>query len=159
MTADDKAAVKSPAGAGDAVPPLSELKRLGKYLIEKKIGAGGMGAVFLARDTELKRTVALKVLPRDKAANPILVRRFRAEAQAAAQLRHPNIVAVFDSGEADGFLYIAMEYVEGWDLFEMVSKRGTVPIRRSIEIIKQVASALQHAFEQNIVHRDIKPSN
>lgn len=158
MTADDKAAVKSPAGAGGG-PPVSELKVLGKYHIEKKIGAGGMGAVYLARDTELKRTVALKVLPRDKAENPILVRRFRAEAQAAAQLRHPNIVAVYDSGEADGHLYIAMEYVEGKDLFELVSRRGTVPVRRSIDIIKQVAEALQHAFEQNIVHRDIKPSN
>ena len=158
MAAEDKAAVKNPGGAG-AAPALSELKRLGKYEIEKKIGAGGMGAVFLARDTELKRTVALKVLPRDKAENPTLVKRFRAEAQAAAQLRHPNIVAVYDSGEADGYLYIAMEYVEGQDLFEMVTRRGNVPIRRSIDIIKQIASALQHAYEQNIVHRDIKPSN
>lgn len=158
MAAEDKAAVKSPGGAGSA-PALSELKRLGKYEIEKKIGAGGMGAVFLGRDTELKRTVALKVLPRDKAENPTLVKRFRAEAQAAAQLRHPNIVAVYDSGEADGYLYIAMEYVEGQDLFEMVTRRGNVPVRRSIDIIKQIASALQHAYEQNIVHRDIKPSN
>ena len=158
MAAEDKAAVNNPGGAG-AAPALSELKRLGKYEIEKKIGAGGMGAVFLARDTELKRTVALKVLPRDKAENPTLVKRFRAEAQAAAQLRHPNIVAVYDSGEADGYLYIAMEYVEGQDLFEMVTRRGNVPIRRSIDIIKQIASALQHAYEQNIVHRDIKPSN
>ncbi len=158
MTADDKAAVRTPAGTG-AAPSLSELKRLGKYSIDKKIGAGGMGTVFLARDTELKRVVALKVLARDKAENPILVRRFRAEAQAAAQLRHPNIVAVYDSGEADGYLYIAMEYVEGRDLFEMVTRRGVVPVRRSIDVIKQVAAALQHAFEQNIVHRDIKPSN
>ncbi|HEY4262761.1 MAG TPA: protein kinase, partial [Schlesneria sp.] len=158
MTADDKAAVRTPAGTGAALS-LSELKRLGKYSIDKKIGAGGMGTVFLARDTELKRVVALKVLARDKAENPILVRRFRAEAQAAAQLRHPNIVAVYDSGEADGYLYIAMEYVEGRDLFEMVSRRGVVPVRRSIEVVKQVAAALQHAFEQNIVHRDIKPSN
>ncbi len=158
MAAEDKAAVKNPGGAGSA-PGLSELKRLGKYEIEKKIGAGGMGAVFLGRDTELKRTVALKVLPRDKAENPTLVKRFRAEAQAAAQLRHPNIVAVYDSGEADGYLYIAMEYVEGQDLFEMVTRRGNVPIRRSIDIIKQIAAALQHAYEQNIVHRDIKPSN
>ena len=158
MTAENKAAVKNPGNAGSA-PALSELKRLGKYEIEKKIGAGGMGAVFLGRDTELKRTVALKVLPRDKAENPTLVKRFRAEAQAAAQLRHPNIVAVYDSGEADGYLYIAMEYVEGQDLFEMVTRRGTVPIRRSIDIIKQVSLALQHAYEQNIVHRDIKPSN
>lgn len=158
MPADRDAAVNRPPGPG-GVPSLSELKQLGKYQIERKIGAGGMGTVFLARDTELKRTVALKVLPQDKAANPTLVRRFRAEAQAAAQLRHPNIVAVFDSGEADGYLYIAMEYVEGRDLFEMVSLRGVVPIRRSIDIIKQVAAALQHAYEQNIVHRDIKPSN
>lgn len=159
MTAEDKAAVKSSTGAGGAPPPLSELKRLGKYQIEKKVGAGGMGTVFLARDAELKRTVALKVLPRDKAENPILVRRFRAEAQAAAQLRHPNIVAVYDSGEADGYLYIAMEFVDGRDLFDMVSHRGVIPVRRSIDIIRQVAAALQHAFEQNIVHRDIKPSN
>lgn len=159
MTADDKAAVKNSTGAGGASPPLSELKRLGKYQIVKKVGAGGMGTVFLARDEDLKRTVALKVLPRDKAENPILVRRFRAEAQAAAQLRHPNIVAVYDSGEADGYLYIAMEYVEGRDLFDMVSHRGVIPVRRSIDIIRQVAAALQHAFEQNIVHRDIKPSN
>ncbi|MBS0205596.1 MAG: serine/threonine protein kinase [Planctomycetes bacterium] len=158
MTADEKPAVRT-SGAEGSAPSQTELKRLGKYAIEKKIGAGGMGAVYLARDEELKRTVALKVLPRDKAANPILVRRFRAEAQAAAQLRHPNIVAVFDSGEADGYLYIAMEYVDGRDLFEMVSLRGVVPIRRSIEIIRQVAEALQHAYEQNIVHRDIKPSN
>lgn len=159
MTADDNAAVKSPALGIGVSPPLSELKKIGKYLIEKKIGAGGMGTVFLARDAELKRTVAIKVLPQDKAQNPTLVRRFRAEAQAAAQLRHPNIVAVYDSGEADGYLYIAMEYVDGRDLFEMVSRRGVIPVRRSIDIVKQVASALQHAYEQNIVHRDIKPSN
>jgi len=158
MTAESDAAVNSSASPG-GVASLSELKQLGKYQIERKIGAGGMGTVFLARDSELKRTVALKVLPQDKAANPTLVRRFRAEAQAAAQLRHPNIVAVYDSGEADGYLYIAMEFVDGRDLFEMVALRGVVPIRRSIDIIKQVAAALQHAYEQNIVHRDIKPSN
>ena len=157
MTADGKAAV---TGAGGQLPQsVSEMKMLGKYQIEKKIGAGGMGTVYLARDTQLKRVVALKVLSRDKAQNPTLVRRFQAEAQAAAQLRHDNIVAVYDSGEADGYLFIAMEYVEGQDLFEMVQRRGVVPVKRSIEIIKQVAAALQHAYEQNIVHRDIKPSN
>ncbi len=157
MTADGKAAV---AGAGGQ-PPQSVLepKMLGKYQIEKRIGAGGMGTVYLAKDTQLKRVVALKVLAQDKAQNPTLVKRFRAEAQAAAQLRHNNIVAVYDTGEDDGYLYIAMEYVEGQDLFELVQKRGVTPVKRSIEIIKQVAAALQHAFEQNIVHRDIKPSN
>ena len=157
MTADGKAVV---TGAGGQPPQsVPEMKMLGKYQIERKLGAGGMGTVYLARDTQLKRVVALKVLSRDKAQNPTLVKRFQAEAQAAAQLRHDNIVAVYDSGEADGYLFIAMEYVEGQDLFEMVQRRGVTPVKRSIEIIKQVAAALQHAYEQNIVHRDIKPSN
>ena len=146
----------APTKAIDVNQPLSTL---GKYQIERKLGQGGMGTVYLARNTDLKKLVALKVLPRDKAKNPILVRRFKAEAQAAGQLEHPNIVSVYDTGEADGFLYIAMEYVEGIDLFEQVRRRGVIPVKRSIEIIKQVASALQHAFEHNIVHRDIKPSN
>ena len=157
MTADGKAAV--PGAGGQPPQAVSDIKMLGKYQIEKRIGAGGMGTVYLARDTQLKRIVALKVLSRDKAQNPTLVKRFQAEAQAAAQLRHDNIVAVYDSGEADGYLFIAMEYVEGQDLFEMVQRRGVTPVKRSIEIIKQVAAALQHAYEQNIVHRDIKPSN
>jgi eukaryotic-like serine/threonine-protein kinase len=152
MTAESDA----PTTAIDTNQPL---KTLGKYQIERKLGQGGMGTVYLARNTDLKKLVALKVLPRDKAKNPILVRRFKAEAQAAGQLEHPNIVSVYDTGEADGFLYIAMEYVEGIDLFEQVKRRGVIPVKRSIEIIKQVASALQHAFEHNIVHRDIKPSN
>ena len=146
----------APTKAIDVNQPLHTL---GKYQIERKLGQGGMGTVYLARNTDLKKLVALKVLPRDKAKNPILVRRFKAEAQAAGQLEHPNIVSVYDTGEADGFLYIAMEYVEGIDLFEQVRRRGVIPVKRSIEIIKQVASALQHAYEHNIVHRDIKPSN
>lgn len=159
MTADGKAAVAGAGAGGQPSQPVTELKKLGKYQIEKRIGAGGMGTVYLARDTQLKRIVALKVLPQDKAQNPTLVKRFKAEAQAAAQLRHNNIVGVYDTGEDDGYLFIAMEYVEGQDLFELVQKRGIIPVKRSIEIIKQVAAALQHAFEQNIVHRDIKPSN
>lgn len=152
MSSESETAVKS----GGTSPPL---KSLGKYLIERKLGQGGMGTVYLAKHTELKKLIALKVLPQDKAKNPILVRRFKAEAQAAAQLEHPNIVAVYDSGEADGYLYIAMEYVDGIDLFEQVKRRGVIPVKRSIDIIKQVAAALQEASEKNIVHRDIKPSN
>ncbi|MBM4075820.1 MAG: serine/threonine protein kinase, partial [Planctomycetes bacterium] len=138
---------------------LAGLKKIGRYEIEKPLGAGGMGIVYLARDTQLKRTVALKVLSQEKAQDPVLVKRFKSEAQAAAQLRHENIVAVYDAGEADGYFYIAMEYVDGTDLFEMGQRRGMIPVKRSIEIIKQVASALRHASEVNIVHRDIKPSN
>ena len=136
-----------------------KLKSLGKYQIQKEIGAGGMGAVFLARDTTLNRLAALKVLPRDKAENPVLVKRFKAEGQAAAHLRHENIVSVYDAGEEDGYLYIALEYVEGTDLHNLINKRTRIPINRSLEIITQVTQALAHAYEQGIVHRDIKPAN
>lgn len=136
-----------------------KLETLGKYKIEKEIGAGGMGAVFLARDTRLNRLAALKILPRDKAENPVLVKRFKAEGQAAAHLRHENIVSVYDAGEEDGYLYIALEYVEGTDLHNLINKRNRIPVRRSLEIITQVTEALSHAYQQGIVHRDIKPAN
>ncbi len=144
-----------------ALPGSEQMKqqRIGKYELEKQLGSGGMGAVYLAKDTQLKRLVALKVLPPDKADNPTLVKRFQAEAQAAAQLRHDNIVSIYENGEADGYLYIAMEYVEGYDAQELIRKRGKIPVKRSIEIIKQVAQALQHADIHKIIHRDIKPSN
>ncbi len=135
------------------------LKTLGRYEIQRKLGSGGMGAVYLALDTNLKRLVAVKVLPLEKAENPTLVKRFKAEAQAAAQLTHDNIVRVFESGEADGLHYIAMEYVEGTDVQRLIKKRTRLPVRRATEIIKQVALALEHAAEASIVHRDIKPSN
>ncbi|MFO0917412.1 MAG: serine/threonine-protein kinase [Planctomycetaceae bacterium] len=134
-------------------------RRIGRYELEKELGSGGMGAVYLAKDTQLKRLVALKVLPPDKAENSTLVKRFQAEAQAAAQLRHDNIVSIYDNGEADGHLYIAMEFVDGYDVQELIRKRGKIPVKRSIEIIKQVAQALQHAAIHKIIHRDIKPSN
>lgn len=151
-----------PRGAPDRSRPLSDfdaLHKLGKYEIQKKLGAGGMGAVYLALDTGLRRSVALKVLPKDKASNPTLVKRFKAEAQSAANLRHDNIVMVYDAGEADGFLYIALEYVEGTDVANLVQKRGVMPVKRTLDVVRQVAQALQHASDQGIVHRDIKPGN
>ncbi len=134
-------------------------KTIGKFQLIRQLGAGGMGAVFLATDLRTNRTVALKVLPRDKAQNATLVKRFRAEAQAAANLEHENIVRVYEADEADGYLYISLEYVDGTDVDQLLKKRERIPVKRSTEIIRQVASALQHAHEQNIVHRDIKPSN
>ena len=118
-----------------------------------------MGAVYLALDPELKRQVALKVLPKDKAANPTLVKRFKAEATSAAALRHENIVSIYDRGEADGLHYIALEYVDGTDVHNLIEKRGVLPVKRSLEIIKQIARALEHAHSLGIVHRDIKPAN
>ncbi len=135
------------------------LRRLGKYVIQKRLGAGGMGTVFLAVDAELNRTVALKVLPRKRASNPVLVRRFKSEGQAAALLEHENIVRVYEAGEADGYLYLALEYIEGIDVHELVEKREVLPVKRSLDIIRQTALALEHAHARHIVHRDIKPSN
>ncbi|MCH7989449.1 MAG: serine/threonine protein kinase, partial [Planctomycetes bacterium] len=137
----------------------SDRNSLGKFSIEKKIGSGGMGTVYLATDTETKRSVALKILSKKKAENPALVKRFKAEAAAAASLKHDHITAVYDAGEIDGFLYIALEYVDGTDLQQLVNQKGRLPIERSVQMIKQVTLALQHAFERGIVHRDIKPSN
>lgn len=138
---------------------LDGLKQLGRYTIIKKLGQGGMGIVFLATDTQLRRQVALKVLAREKAENPTLVKRFKAEAQAAAALKHDNIVAIHDAGEADGLLYIALEFIDGTDAHTIVAKRGPMPAKRAMDVIRQTTLALQHAHEQKIVHRDIKPSN
>lgn len=138
---------------------LAVRKTLGPYELKRKLGQGGMGAVYLAVDPEKKEQLALKILPREKASNPQLVKRFKAEAQNASQLAHDNIVGVFGTGEADGYLYIALEFVDGIDVHDLIQKRGVLPVKRSIDIIKQVARALQHAFEQHIVHRDIKPAN
>ncbi len=88
---------------------------LGPYELKRKLGQGGMGAVYLAVDPRLKRNVALKILPREKASNPQLVKRFKAEAQNASQLTHANIVSVYGAGESDGYLYIALEFVDGID--------------------------------------------
>lgn len=147
--------------ASDPSHPLDDVshQRIGHYELRKRIGSGGMGTVFLAYDTRLNRTLALKVLPREKAKNPILVRRFKSEATQAAQLVHENIMSVFDAGEVDGLCYIAMEYIDGIDVYDLVKRRGVIPVKRSIDIVKQTARALQHAYEKGIVHRDVKPSN
>ena len=152
---------QSQSGSGEYSREQDLLKagRLGRYEIKKKLGAGGMGAVYLALDPQLNRLVALKILPPDKAENTTLVKRFRAEAQAVAQLKHEHIVQIYESGELDGYMYISLEYVEGTDVQRLIRKRGRLPVRRATEIIKQVTLALEHASESGIVHRDIKPAN
>lgn len=131
----------------------------GRYRIEREVGAGGMGTVYRAVDSQLNRVVALKILPKDKAKNELLVKRFQSEGKAAAALRHENLVCVFDTGEISGSLYIAMEFVQGIDGQELVVRDGPLSVERSLNIIKQVAKGLQHAYQHHIVHRDIKPSN
>ncbi len=140
-------------------PSLDGRATLGKYEIVRQLGAGGMGTVYLAVDSQLKRTVALKVLPKERTENDTLVRRFEAEAQSAAQLKHENIVTIYDAGRADGHLFIALEFVEGTDIYDLVARRGPLPLKRSINFIKQVTHALEHLHKRGFVHRDIKPSN
>src|SRR5580700_2251718 len=139
--------------------PIAGRTSLGKYQVLRELGAGGMGTVYLAVDSHLKRTVALKVLHKERASNETLVLRFEAEARAAAQLKNENIVTVYDAGQIEGHLFIALEFVDGTDIHELVAKRGIIPLKRSVGFIKQVAKALDHLHKQGIVHRDIKPSN
>jgi serine/threonine protein kinase len=138
---------------------------LGQYRVLERLGAGGMGIVFLAQHMLMKRKVAIKVLPVDDNCPPDVVKRFYVEMQVLAQLHHPNIVMAFDSGRVDsapGFprlLYLVMELVDGCDLERYVDRHGPVPIGTACNWIRQAALGLQEAHNHNLVHRDIKPSN
>src|SRR5829696_3888623 len=131
----------------------------GRYLIVRKLGSGGMANVYLAHDQELGRRVAIKILDDRHAADEQFVERFRREAQNAAGLSHPSIVSIYDRGEAEGTYYIAMEYVEGRTLKELLVARGPSPLGIAIDYTRQILSALRFAHRNGIVHRDIKPHN
>ena len=132
--------------------------RLGPYEISAAIGAGGMGEVYRARDTQLGRDVAIKVLPSFLSADPDRLRRFEQEARAAAALNHPNILVVFQLGTHDGVRYLVSELLEGSTLREPL-QRGALPIRKAIDYGVQIARGLAAAHEKGIVHRDLKPEN
>src|SRR3954447_9710390 len=132
---------------------------IGKYRILAHVATGGMGTVYRARDEELGRIVALKVLEPRLSGNPILVERFKREARAAARLQHKNIVMLYEYGAADGLYYLAMEYVQGVDLSEYIRRKGQLNPEEARRILIQACKALEHAFSQGIVHRDVKPSN
>ena len=131
----------------------------GRYQIIRKLGSGGMANVYLASDQELGRRVAIKILDDRHARDEQFVERFRREAQNAAGLSHPNIVSIYDRGEAEGTYYIAMEYVEGRTLKELIVARGPSPLGIAIDYTRQILSALRFAHRNGIVHRDIKPHN
>jgi serine/threonine-protein kinase len=131
----------------------------GRYLIIRKLGSGGMANVYLAHDQELGRRVAIKILDDRHARDAQFIERFRREAQHAAGLSHPNIVSVYDRGEAEGTYYIAMEYVEGRTLKELLLARGPSPLGIAVDYTRQILSALRFAHRNGIVHRDIKPHN
>ncbi len=134
-------------------------QQLGRYLVQEEIGRGGMARVYRAFDTSLQRTVALKVLAPHLALDPEFSRRFEREAVTVANLRHPNIVTVYDVGESNGLRYIAMEYVRGRTLHAIIHERGALGLAIAISIVTPVAAALDHAHAQGAVHRDIKPHN
>jgi eukaryotic-like serine/threonine-protein kinase len=131
----------------------------GRYRIVRKLGSGGMADVYLAEDEELGRRIAIKILNDRHANDDSFVERFRREAKNAAGLSHPNIVSIYDRGEAEGTYYIAMEYLDGRSLKELVVARGPLPIPDAIAATRQVLAALRFAHRKGVVHRDIKPHN
>ncbi len=138
-------------------------QRLGRYVIEKRIGRGAMGAVYLAKDPRINRPVALKVIPIEKEFEDEELRearlRFYREAESAGRLTHPNIITVFDAGEDKGLAYIAMEYVPGIPLKQFTDPKRLLAPKRALELCACTAEALDYAHNQGVIHRDIKPAN
>ena len=133
--------------------------RIAGYVLEEQIGAGGMAVVFRARDERLGRPVALKLLAPGLAADAGFRQRFIRESRAAAAVDHPNIIPVYEAGEADGVLFIAMRYVQGGDVRTLIDRGGPLPAARAWAIISQVAGALDSAHRHGLIHRDVKPGN
>ncbi|MCA1818057.1 MAG: serine/threonine protein kinase, partial [Acidobacteria bacterium] len=131
---------------------------LGRYRVVSQIGEGGMGEVYLARDTQLERDVALKVLPTELASHGERMSRFRQEARAAAALKHPAIAHVYEIGEAGGVNFIAMEHVEGETLGAAIHRDGA-PLPKLLKYLSEVAEGLAKAHAAGVVHRDLKPDN
>src|SRR5215210_7378083 len=131
----------------------------GRYRVIRRLGSGGMANVYLAEDEELGRRVAIKVLDEKHANDEQFVERFRREAKNAASLSHPNIVSIYDRGEAEGTYYIAMEYIEGRTLKDLILARGPLPVERAVSYARQILGAVRLAHRKGIVHRDIKPHN
>src|SRR5438093_11420014 len=132
--------------------------KLGSYEITGLLGKGGFGEVYRARDTKLKRDVAIKILPEELSRDAERVARFQREAEVLASLNHPNIAAIYDLDEADGSRFLVLELVEGETLAERI-KRGALPVHEALDIAKHIAEALEAAHEKGVVHRDLKPAN
>src|SRR5499426_3085801 len=132
--------------------------RLGSLEITALLGKGGMGEVYRARDTKLKRDVAIKILPDEFSRDPARVSRFQREAEVLASLNHPNIAAIYDLEEAGETRFLVLELVEGETLAERI-QRGPIPVEEALDIARHVCEALEAAHEKGIIHRDLKPSN
>jgi serine/threonine-protein kinase len=139
--------------------PVTLVGAFGRYVIEREIGAGGMGTVYLARDPHLNRSIALKVPKPGMADDETFLRRFYREARSAAAVTHPNVCPVYEVGECDGTHFIAMGYVEGRPLTAYVDEQKPLSARQAAIVVRKVALALQEAHERGLVHRDLKPGN
>src|ERR1019366_9416739 len=137
---------------------LSPGARFGSYEILERLGAGGMGEVYRAKDTRLEREVAIKTLSLEHCSQPEALSRFEQEARSACALNHPNIVTIYELGQVEGTRYIAMELVTGETVRELLAS-GPIPFRKAVAIAAQVADALANAHAIGIVHRDLKPEN
>jgi serine/threonine protein kinase len=155
--APDPATPSTPPIPADEVDWTGQV--LGEFRILHRLGRGGMGQVYLAEQTSLKRKVALKLLNPELASNDRSLHRFKAEAENVARATHANIVQIYTIGQANGINYLALEYVEGKNLREFIEKKGTPELALGLHIMMQVAAALQRASELGIIHRDIKPEN
>jgi len=131
---------------------------IGPYKVDREIGRGGMGVVFLAHDTRLGRTVALKALPEDVATDPDRLQRFEREARVLASLNHPNVAAIYGLEESEGHHYLALEHIEGETLADRIA-RGPLPLAETLDICIQIASGVEAAHDGGVVHRDLKPAN
>ena len=149
----------SPSGRIDPLFLEFQLAVAGRYSIDRELGRGGMGVVYLARDVQLDRPVAIKLLPPERALDEALRERFVREARLAAKLSHPNIIPIFAVDQTDGFVFYVMAYVEGETLGERVRARGPMAASEATRVLREVAWALGHAHAQGVVHRDVKPDN
>ncbi|HEX6897195.1 MAG TPA: serine/threonine-protein kinase, partial [Bryobacteraceae bacterium] len=130
-----------------------------RYQIEKLLGAGGMGAVYKAYDSELGRTVALKLVKKELNTSRQIMQRFKQELLLASKISHKNILRIHDLGEVDGIKFITMAFVDGADLAGLIEKNGRLPLERALKFAKQLCSALDAAHTEGVVHRDLKPQN
>ncbi|MGV9269770.1 serine/threonine-protein kinase [Kitasatospora sp. NPDC003701] len=134
-------------------------RRVAGYRLEAEIGRGGMAVVYRAKDLRLGRTVAVKLLAPELARNEVFRQRFIHESEAAAAIDHPHIIPVFEAGEADGILFIAMRFVEGGDLRDLMNRGSAFTVERAARLALQIGSALDAAHDHDLVHRDVKPGN
>src|SRR5215472_6949494 len=135
------------------------MTKLGKYEVVAELAKGSMGVLYRARDTVLDREVALKTIAGTGSLDPELKERFYREARSGARLHHPNVITVYELGEQDGLVFIALELLSGCDLRQFISARRELPPAKKIEVMAAVCDGLHHAHSNGIVHRDIKPSN